>query len=110
MVTITGDYAQAAEWRMLLGAIARDPDYPGGYSFLRDVRWSDHPVTPAAVMDVITVVSEFWRPLRAHRAAVLTRPGIDPAALVAHALAEDKQLPLRAFTSYEEAVAWLGGG
>jgi hypothetical protein len=94
----------------LLAAVARDPRYPGGYSFLRDVRASAHPVTPAAVIDIITVVREFWRPLRAHRAAVLSRPGIDPPALVAHALAEDQRLPLRAFTSYADAVAWLTDG
>ena len=110
MVTISGDYSEAAEWRGLLAAIARDPGYPGGYSFLRDVRASEHPVTPAVVIDIITVVGEFWQPLRAHRAAVLSRPGINPPALVAHALAEDQRLPLRAFTSYEDAVAWLSEG
>ena len=73
------------------------------------MRSSAHPVTPAAVIDIITVVREFWTPLRAHRAAVLSRPRIDPPALVAHALAEDHRLPLRAFTSYEEAIAWLTG-
>jgi hypothetical protein len=95
---------------VLLAAVARDPRYPGGYSFLRDVRSSAHPVTPAAVIDIITVVREFWGRLRVHRAAVLSRPGIDPPALVAHALAEDQRLPLRAFSSYEDAIAWLTDG
>ena len=110
IVTIVGDYAEAAEWRALLEAVAGDPRYQGGYSFLRDVRSSAHPVTPAAVIDIITVVGEFWQPLRVHRAAVLSRPGIDPPALVAHALAEDLRLPLRAFASYDEAIAWLTEG
>lgn len=74
------------------------------------MRASEHPVTAAAVIDIITVVREFWAPLAVHRAAVLSRPGIDPPALVAHALAEDQRLPLRAFTSYDEAIAWLTDG
>jgi hypothetical protein len=32
------------------------------------------------------------------------------AAMVAHALADDAQMPIRAFTSYEAALDWLGKG
>lgn len=107
IVTITGDYAEPEEWRVLLAAVAEDPKYPGGYGFLRDVRASAHPVTAQSVMGIIAVVQEFWQRLNVRRAAVLTRPSIDAPAMIAHALAEDRRLPLRAFTSYDDAVAWL---
>ena len=109
IVTITGEYAEPAEWRALLAAIGDDPAYPGGCSFLRDLRDSRHPVTPESVMGIMTVVGEFWAQLQVRRAAIVTRPGIDPAATVAHALAEDRRLPLRAFTSHDDAIAWLSG-
>src|SRR5215212_5161422 len=107
IVTITGDYAQPDEWRVLLAAIARDPEYSPGYSFLRDVRVSAHPVGPEAVVGIIAVVRESWKRLGARRAAVLSRPGIDVPAMIAHALAEDERLPLRAFNDYADAMAWL---
>ena len=40
IVTITGDYAEAAEWRVLLGAVGQDPNYRPGFSFIRDLRAS----------------------------------------------------------------------
>ena len=107
IVTITGDYAEPGEWRVLLAAIADDPDYPGGCGFLRDLRASEHPVTAQAVMGIITVVQEFWHRLQVRRAAIVTRGSIDAPAMIAHALAEDRRIPLRAFTSYDDAVAWL---
>ena len=107
IVTITGDYAQPSEWRALLTAVAEDPEYRPGYGFLRDLRHSAHPVSADVVMGIIAVVQEFWGRLGANRAAILTRPGIDIPATVAHALAEDERLPLRAFNSHEDAVRWL---
>lgn len=107
IVTIRGDYATPDEWRALLAGVAQDPGYPGGYGFLRDLRTAAHPVTAESVMGIVAVVREFWSILRARRAAVLTRPAIDAPALMAHALAEDEQIPLRTFNSYEDAMAWL---
>ena len=108
IVTITGDYAEPAEWRRMLTAVAADPAYPaGGCSFLRDVRAAEHAVGVESVVGIIGVVREFWGLLKVHRAAVLTRPAIDPPAMMAHALAEDQRIPLQSFTSYEDAVAWL---
>ena len=107
IVTITGDYAEPAEWRRLLSTIADDPGYRQGFSFIRDLRWSEHPVSPEAVIGIITVVREFWGRLGAYRAAIVTRPGIDNPAMVAHALADHEHLPLRAFTTYEDAIAWV---
>ena len=110
IVTITGDYAEPEEWRALLAAVAQDPKYPGGYGFLRDVRGSADPVTAQSVMGIIAVVQEFWHRLRVRRAAIVTRAGIDAPAMIAHALAEDRHIPLRAFNSYDDAVAWLNDG
>lgn len=110
LVTITGDYAEPEEWRDLLGAIARDPALRPGFGFLRDLRGSAHPVSVDAVTGIVAVVREFWRTLGARRAAILTRPAIDIPATIAHALAEDQQLPLRAFNAYEDAVEYLKRG
>ena len=107
LVTITGDYAEPAEWQVLLGNVRADPGFRPGFAFLRDLRKSAHPVDAHTVMGIIAVVRQMWTPLGVRRAAMVTRPGIDVPASVAHALAEDENMPLRAFTSYEDAVAWL---
>ena len=107
IVTITGDYADAAEWRTLLGAVLRDPEYRPGCYFIRDLRASTHPVSAQAVIGIMAVVREFWQRLGVRRAAIVTRPGIDDPAVIAQALAEDEHLPLRAFTAYDDAVRWL---
>ena len=107
IVTITGDYAEAAEWHALLTSVSRDPAYRRGFSFLRDLRASTHPVGAETVIGIIRVVREFWGQLGVRRAAVLTRPGIDSPAVIAQALADDARIALDVFTSYEEAIAWL---
>src|SRR4051812_14958867 len=96
-------------WRTLLTAIGADPQYGPGYGFLRDLRASAHPVSAETVIGIIAVVREFWIRLGARRAAILTRHGIDLPAAVAHALAEDANLPLRAFSDMDDALAWLNG-
>ena len=107
LVTITGDYAEPAEWFVLLSTIAADPAYRRGFSFLRDLRASDHPVSEETVVGIIKVVRAFWEKLGVRRAAIVTRPGIDIPATVAHALAQSEDIPLRAFPSYDDAVSWL---
>jgi hypothetical protein len=107
LVTITGDYAEPAEWRVLLERLRTDPGLRPGFAFMRDLRYSTHPVDAQAVMGIIAVVRQMWAPLGVRRAAMVTRPGIDVPAAVAHALAEDENMPLRAFTSYDDAVSWL---
>lgn len=107
IVTITGDYAEPEEWRDLLASVSRDPAFGRGFSFLRDLRASVHPVSADVVMGIIAVVREFWGALGARRAAIVTRPGIDVPATIAHALAEDQNLPLRAFDDYHDAMEWL---
>jgi hypothetical protein len=110
VVTITGDYADAAGWRVLLNAVAQDPNYRRGFNFIRDLRDSEHPVSAATVVGIIAVVREFWNALGATRAAIVTRPGIDYPAVIAEALADDEHIALRAFTSYDDAVSWLRDG
>lgn len=110
IVVITGDYAEPAEWRMLLAKVLQDPGYQRGSSFIRDLRDSQHPVDAQTVVGIIRVVREFWPQLGARRAAMVTRPGIDAPAMIAEALAGDEQMPLRAFTSFDEAVQWLRKG
>jgi len=107
VVTITGDYAEAGEWRRLLTMVMHDPEYQRGFSFIRDLRSSEHPVSAETVIAIIGVVRDFWGKLGAHRAAIVTRPGIDNPAMVAHALADHQHIPLRAFSAIEGAVAWV---
>ena len=107
IVTITGDYADADAWRALLTEVAADPDYRSGSSFLRDQRDSVNPVSAETVVRIMAVVREFWQALRVHRAAIVTKAGLTDPAVIAHALADDQNIPLRAFTDYEEAVSWL---
>jgi hypothetical protein len=110
IVRILGDYAEPREWHTLLAAIAADQRTTNGYGFLRDLRHSGAPVSAESVVGIIAVVRQFWSTLGVRRAAIATRPGIDVPAMVAEALAEDERIPLRAFNSYEEAVAWLQEG
>jgi hypothetical protein len=110
MVTITGDYADAREWRELLTAVARDPSFRRGLAFVRDLRTSERPVSAETVVGIMAVVQELWSKLGVHRAAVVTRPGIDLPAVVADALAQEAAIPLRAFTSYDDAMSWLAQG
>ena len=110
IVTITGDYAEAGGWRELLAAVGRDPEYRRGFNFIRDLRDSEHPVSADTVIGIIAVVREYWGALGARRAAIVTGPGMDTPAVIAHALATEERLPLRAFTAYDDAVVWLREG
>jgi len=110
LVTITGEYAQAEEWRELLGQVLNDPRRRPGFAFLRDLREATTPVDAATVVGIIDVVQRYWPHLQPSRAAIITPREIDPAALVAHALADDQHLPLETFTSYDEAMEWLRAG
>jgi hypothetical protein len=109
LVTITGDYSDAGEWQGLLARVLADPRRRPGFAFLRDLRQATHPVDAATVVQIIAVVRQFWPHLRPRRAAILTRHDIDPAAMVAHALADAENMPLQAFNSHEAAMAWLRG-
>jgi hypothetical protein len=110
IVTITGDYAAPTEWKALLAKVGSDPAYQRGFNFLRDLRESAHPVDAHTVTGILTVVKQVWDLLGVQRGAIVTRRGIDLPAAVAHALAELEGIPLRAFSSYEDAVRWLNEG
>ena len=107
IITITGEYSSDTEWRALLTAVLRDPDYRRGLAFLRDLRAAKYPVDASTVVRIMGVVREFWPALGATRGAIVTSRHLEEPAVIAHALAEAEQLPLRAFTSYEAAVEWL---
>lgn len=107
LVTITGEYADDTEWRALLRRIGDDPAHQPGFAFLRDLRSARHPVDASTVMRIVAVVREFWEELRVSRAAIVTPRDRDAPAVVAHALAQEQEIPLRAFTSYDAAIEWL---
>jgi hypothetical protein len=109
LVTITGEYSAADDWQELLARVLADPRRRPGFAFLRDLREATHPVDAATVIGIIAVVRQFWPHLRPSRAAILTRHDIDPAAMVAHALADAENIPLQAFNSYDVAMEWLRG-
>lgn len=110
IVTISGDYAEPGQWRSLLAAVAGDPGYRPGSCFVRDLRGSAHPVSVEAVMGIIDVVRQFWEPLNVRRAAIVTGPVESDPAVIAHALADADDIPLRTFTTYDDALAWLREG
>jgi hypothetical protein len=107
LITIVGEYADAAEWRALLQRVYEDPQRQPGFAFLRDLRDATTPVDAATVIAIMDVVGRFWPLLQPRRAAVLTPREIDPAAFTAHAIADAERLPLKMFSSYDEAIEWL---
>ena len=110
LITIVGEYAEAEEWKDLLGRILHDPRRKSGFAFLRDLRGAQHPVDAATVVAIVDVVRRFWPHLQPSRAAIVTALDFHPAALVAHALADAQPIPLQMFTSYEAAREWLREG
>jgi hypothetical protein len=110
LIVITGEYSDASEWRVLLAKVLGDTRIKPGFAFLRDLRTATTPVDADAVVQIMEVVRRFWPQLRPVRAAILTEQSEDRAALVAHALADAQQLPIRMFNSYEEAMTWLQEG
>jgi hypothetical protein len=107
LIVISGEYSNADEWRSLLVRVLSDPRRKPGFAFLRDLRSATTPVDADAVVRIMEVVRRFWPQLQPSRAAILTKHDDDSAALVAHA--DSQQLPIRAFNSYDEALAWLQG-
>ena len=107
LVAISGEYADHHEWSELLGRVVADPRRQSGFAFLRDLREAVKPVDAAVVLNIMQVVRRFWNHLQPSRAAILTPDAIDAAALVAVAIADAEGLPLRVFTSYDDALEWL---
>jgi hypothetical protein len=109
LITITGEYAEADEWRELLQRILADERRQPGFAFLRDLREATTPISTTGVVALMDVVRRFWPLLQPSRAAILTPRGFDPAAMVAHALADSHHLPIRVFNSLDTAMDWLRG-
>ena len=110
IITITGEYAGADEWRSLLVRVLNDPQREPGFAFLRDLRAATTPVTAAAVVGVMDVIRQLWPLLQPAGIAVLTPLEVDPAALTAHAIADAEDIPPKVFRSYDDAVEWLRRG
>lgn len=56
IITITGAYAGAGEWRSLLVRVLNDPQRQPGFAFSRDLRSATKPVTAATVVGVMDVI------------------------------------------------------
>ena len=109
LVTISGDYADAAEWQRVLSRLRVDPRRRPGCVILRDQRGGTKPVDAATVVAIMDVVRGFWHELGVRRAAIVMPRDFDPPALVAQALADKDDMPIRAFLFYDVAMAWLTG-
>lgn len=110
LITIEGEYADAEQWKSLLARVLSDPQRQPGFAYLRDLRGATTPASAATVVGVMEVVRSYWPRLQASRAAILTPLAFDAAAMTAHAIADAEHLPLKVFSSYDEAVEWLCGG
>lgn len=109
LVTITGEYANAADWLKLAGKVLRDKRVKAGFAFLRDLRGAKKVPDASVVVAAFQVVQRFWPSVTPLKAAILTDSDDNSAVLVAQALADSHNLPIRVFTTYEEAVEWLNG-
>ena len=107
IITITGEYADAAEWNTLLARVMNDPRREPGFAFLRDLRAATRPVNAATVVGLMDVVRRFWPLLQPSRAAVLTPLEFDSAAMAAYAIADAEGMPMRVFRSHDDAIEWL---
>ena len=107
IITITGEYAGADEWRSLLARVLNDPQRQSGFALLRDLRDATTPVSAATVVGVMDVIRQLWPLLQPAGIAVLTPLEVDPAALTACAIADAEHIPLKVFSSYDDAVEWL---
>jgi len=111
LVVISGEYADPVECSRLLIEIVRDPRCQGGCAFLRDLRSAHHPVDVWTVVAVVDLIRQHWLTVQPCRAAIVTRiDELDIPIQVAQALADTHQISIRAFDSYEAALAWLREG
>ena len=109
LIVITGNYGTPEQWVELLGRLLADPRRQPGFGILRDLRGASKNADVQMIVGIIEVVRRMWPQLQASRAAVVTTEAIDTAA-VSQVLAAERQIPLRAFTSYAAAVDWLRDG
>jgi hypothetical protein len=108
LITITGDYSAASEWESLIHRVAADPGHEPGYAVLRDLRHAAGRPDVFTVFGIIEVLRRAWPTLQPTRLAFLAAEDVELAA-VAHAIAQEQHLPIRAFTSPDAALRWLKG-
>ena len=107
LVTISGDFRSPREWVTLASRLLRDPAVKGQFAFIRDLRGVSRMHSAATVLTVFRTVQRFWPTLAPSKGAIVTDQGNHHAAQVAQTLADAENLPIRAFTSYDEAIEWI---
>jgi len=110
LITVVGDYGDAAEWHALLTRMLHDPRVQPGFAFLRDRRGAPTPVDIDIIVGVMDAIRRFWPHIQPSRAAILISHECDPIRLAAYSLAQACGLSVAAFTSYGEARRWLREG
>jgi CheY-like chemotaxis protein len=110
LVTITGEFGTADDWKTLLTRILHDPLLHPGFKFLRDRRGAAADVDVDTVVAVVDAIRRFWPHIQPSRAAILISRDCDPRAIAASELADGHGLSIKAFTSYAAAVTWLDEG
>jgi hypothetical protein len=111
IIAITGDHATPTELAHLLAKITRDSRCVGREcAILRDRRQTSEPVNVPAILGTVDVIRQFWAEGKLGRIAVVMREGDDIPAQLAEALADSRQIPWRAFSSYDAALEWLREG
>jgi hypothetical protein len=110
LITIVGNYGDAAEWRALLTRMLHDPQVQPGFAFLRDRRGAPTPADVDVIIGVMDAIRRFWPHIQPSRAAILISHECDPIRLAAYSLAQACGLSVATFTSYGEARRWLREG
>ena len=110
LITIVGEYGEAAEWRALLRRMLHDPRIQPGFAILRDRRSAPTPADVEVIVGVMDAIRRFWPHIQPSRAAILISRECDPIRLAAYSLAQACGLSVATFTSYDEARRWLREG
>ena len=109
LVTVVGQHGNEEDWKALLSRVFHDPRYRSGFAFLRDLRAETTVLDAASARRMMLAVSGFWTYLQPSRAAIVTSAEV-PLDMAAHIFADRDALPVRVFTSYEQAREWLRHG
>jgi hypothetical protein len=107
LIAITGAYANATAWLLLMGQLRRDPQLIPHCGVLCDVRSASCPPTAATLRATFNVLGRFWPEIKPRKLAFVTDIG-DPTPILVCALAVEHGLRLDVFTSLDAALEWLG--
>lgn len=86
-----------------------EPDLSASQSFLVDFRESDCELSVVDVYLLVKEVSEEWRTKLDRTAIVLDASDVRSLGQFTEDTAWNRGLPLRVFTDYDAAVAWIEG-